>query len=554
MSSQPLSIKTVQTTAFADQKPGTSGLRKRVKVFQQPHYTENFVQSILSAIPSGSKSATLVVGGDGRFFNKVAVQTIAKIAAGNGVAKLIVGQDGILSTPAASNLIRKHKATGGILLTASHNPGGPENDFGIKYNIANGGPAPESVTDNIFSISRTLTAYHVADIPDIDLSVIGTTAFPGFSVEVVDSVQDYVILMKEIYDFTAIKTFLAQNPSFTVLVDSMHGVTGPYSKQIFVEELGLPAQSVMNFVPLEDFGGGHPDPNLTYAHELVERVEKEGISFGAASDGDGDRNMIIGKGVFVNPSDSVAVIADYADKAIPYFKKTGIRGLARSMPTSMSIDRVAKAKGIQLYEVPTGWKFFGNLMDAGKLSICGEESFGTGSDHIREKDGLWAVLAWLSILAHANTEQKNVGLHEILQKHYQKYGRNFFSRYDYEEVDSKAANKVIAHLRNVQAGTAFNGYTVAHCDDFAYTDPIDGSVSKNQGLRFVFTEGSRVVFRLSGTGSQGATIRLYVEKFTENPQLYGLECQEGIRDLIGAALEMSKLREFTGREEPTVIT
>ncbi|KAI9340506.1 putative PGM2-phosphoglucomutase [Obelidium mucronatum] len=529
-------IKTVATTAFADQKPGTSGLRKRVKVFQQPHYTENFVQAILSAIPTGAAGSTLVVGGDGRFFGKEAVQLIIKLAAGNKVSKLIIGQNGILSTPAASNLIRKHNATGGILLTASHNPGGPENDFGIKYNIANGGPAPEGITDNIFAISKTLTSYSIADVADVDLAKIQTHTFSNnFTVEIVDSVKDY--------------HFFASHPSYTVLMDSMHGVHWSSTNW------DLPQTSVMNFVPLEDFGGGHPDPNLTYAHELVERVEKEGISFGAASDGDGDRNMIIGKGVFVNPSDSVAVIADYADKAIPYFKKSGIKGLARSMPTSMSIDRVAKAKGVEIFEVPTGWKFFGNLMDAGKLSICGEESFGTGSDHIREKDGLWAVLAWLSILAYANTQSTSfIGLNELLQTHYTKYGRNFFSRYDYEEVDSTAANAVMDVLKTKKAGETFNNYTIAYCDDFEYTDPVDHSVSKKQGLRFIFTEGSRVIFRLSGTGSQGATIRLYVEKFTEDKGLYALETQVGIQDLIVAALAMSRLGELTGRKEPTVIT
>ncbi|KAJ3070619.1 Phosphoglucomutase-2 [Podochytrium sp. JEL0797] len=550
-----LSITSVATTPFADQKPGTSGLRKKVKVFQQAHYTENFIQAMLSAIPTGAEGATLVVGGDGRFFGNEATQLIIKIAAGNKVSKLIIGHNAIMSTPAASNLIRIRNATGGILLTASHNPGGPTEDFGIKYNIANGGPAPESVTDNIFAISKTIESYKIADVPDVDLSVIGTTNFPSFIVEVVDSVKDYVVLMKQIYDFPTIKNFFASHPEFTVLMDSMHGVTGPYAKEILVNELGLPATSVMNFVPLLDFGKGHPDPNLTYAHELVERVEKEGISFGAASDGDGDRNMIIGKGVFVNPSDSVAVIADYADKAIPYFVKAGIKGLARSMPTSMSIDRVAKAKGYEMFETPTGWKFFGNLMDAGRMSICGEESFGTGSDHIREKDGLWAVMAWLSILAHVNLTSKTfIGLHELLQTHYQKYGRNFFSRYDYETVATEDANKVMALLRTRKVGEVFNGYTIALADDFEYTDPIDKSVSKNQGLRFVFTDGSRAIFRLSGTGSSGATVRLYVEKFTEDTKLYELECQIAIKDLIDASWEMSKLKEFTGREEPTVIT
>ncbi|KAJ3094397.1 Phosphoglucomutase-2, partial [Physocladia obscura] len=551
-----VSTVTLQSS-FQDQKPGTSGLRKRVRVFQQPHYTESFITSILKAIPTGAKHASLVVGGDGRFFGRDAIQLIVKIAAAHGVSKLYVGQAGILSTPAASNLIRKHAATGGILLTASHNPGGPENDFGIKYNISNGGPAPEAITDKIFSISKSLTSYTIADIPDIDLDTPAKITIGTLKIQIIDSVSAYTSLMKGIFDFPRLSAFIAAATplSFTLLMDSMHGVTGPYAKAIFVDELGFGNDSVMNFVPLEDFGGGHPDPNLTYAHELVEKVEARGISFGAASDGDGDRNMIIGKGVFVNPSDSVAVIADYADKAIPYFQKTGIKGLARSMPTSMSIDRVAKAKG---------WKFFGNLMDAGKLSICGEESFGTGSDHIREKDGIWAVLAWLSILAYVNDDSdpektkipssagsKFIGLHDILQNHYVKYGRNFFSRYDYEEVDSDKANQVIELLRTKKAGEKYGDYTIDYCDDFEYTDPIDHSVSKKQGLRFIFTDGSRVIFRLSGTGSQGATIRLYVEKFTEDKKLYGLDTPTGIRDLIAAALEMSKLVEFTGRKEPT---
>ena len=381
----------MQTKPFADQKPGTSGLRKRVKVFQQPNYTENFVQAILSSIPTGAKGAVLVVGGDGRFYSTTAVQIIARIAAANDVSKLIVGQNGILSTPAASNIIRKYKATGGILLTASHNPGGPENDFGIKYNISNGGPAPEAITDRIYELSKSLSEYKTAFLPDIDLTVVGSNKFGAFTVDIVDSVADYSLLMKEIYDFDLIRSFFRSSPSFKFLFDAMHGVTGPYAKQIFVDELGLPLSSVMNYIPKEDFGGGHPDPNLTYAHELVERVERENIDMGAASDGDGDRNMIIGKGTFVNPSDSVAVIAANAHM-IPYFKKTGVKGVARSMPTSGAIDRVAQKKKYRFFEVPTGWKFFGNLMDAEQLSICGEESFGTGSDHIREKDGLWAVL------------------------------------------------------------------------------------------------------------------------------------------------------------------
>ncbi|KAI9208990.1 uncharacterized protein BJ171DRAFT_488056 [Polychytrium aggregatum] len=551
-------VQTVETTPFDGQKPGTSGLRKRVKVFQQPHYTENFVQAILSAIPGGPKGAVLVVGGDGRYFGKEAVNKIIRLSAGNGVSHLIIGHNGILSTPAASNLIRKRKATGGILLTASHNPGGPDNDFGIKYNASNGGPAPEGVTDHIYKLTTQIQVYHSADIPEVDLSELSTHQFGDLTVEIVDSVADYEELMKEVFDFDLIRSFFASRPDFKVLFDAMHGVTGPYAKRILSESLGLDISSVMNFVPLEDFGGGHPDPNLTYAHDLVERVERENINFGAASDGDGDRNMIIGKGAFVNPSDSVAVIAAHAE-VIPFFKKTGVKGLARSMPTSAAIDRVAKENGIAIYEVPTGWKFFGNLMDAGRLSICGEESFGTGSDHIREKDGIWAVLAWLSILANASLTQPDVGLNDILNSHYAKYGRNYFSRYDYEEVESEGANKLITLLRSLvgehhdsTVGMTFGNYTVAECDDFAYTDPIDGSVSTKQGVRIVFTDGSRIIFRLSGTGSQGATIRVYVEKY--DAVNYSQNTPDAIRDLIQVALDISRLEEFTGRKEPTVIT
>ncbi|KAG0084275.1 Phosphoglucomutase-2, partial [Podila epicladia] len=401
------SIQSIPTKPFDGQRPGTSGLRKRVKVFQQEHYTQNFIQATLDAIPTGAKGATLVVGGDGRYFSQDAVQMIIRIAAGNQasrVSKLIIGQNTIMSTPAASNLIRIRKATG------------PDNDFGIKYNMSNGGPAPEAVTEKIYEITQKLTSYKEVQMAPVDLSTIGTQCVGDLEVEIVDSVADYVVLLKSIFDFDLIRSFLSKNSEFTVLFDGMHGVTGPYGQQIFVKELGLPQKSVMNCIPSPDFGGGHPDPNLTYAHELVERVEKENISFGAASDGDGDRNMIIGKGAFVTPSDSVAIIAAQAD-SIPYFRRTGVKGLARSMPTSTALDRVAAKKGYEHFEVPTGWKFFGNLMDAGRLSICGEESFGTGSDHIREKDGVWAVVAWLNIIAHAN-ETKKAGISDILLAHY----------------------------------------------------------------------------------------------------------------------------------------
>jgi len=552
---------TVPTTPFDGQKPGTSGLRKRVKVFQQDHYTANFVQCTLDAIPApGVKGATLVVGGDGRYFSHDALQIIVRISAGNGVSKLIIGRDGILSTPAASNLIRKRGATGGILLTASHNPGGPENDFGIKYNVSNGGPAPESVTNKIYELTKSIKEYFVAELPLVDLSKLGMQGFGDFVVEVVDSVEDYVTLLKEIFDFELIRQFFVKNPRFTVLFDGLNGVTGPYAKRIFVEELGLQPSSVQNQIPLPDFGGSHPDPNLTYARSLVERVERENINFGAASDGDGDRNMIYGKNAFVTPSDSVAIIAAHAE-SIPYFRRTGVKGLARSMPTSAALDAVANKKGVECFEVPTGWKFFGNLMDSGRLSICGEESFGTGSDHIREKDGLWAVVAWLNIIAAENETKPGTGIKEILLEHYNTYGRNFFSRYDYEDVNSKGASEVIDHLHHLIGpgkddfiGKTFGQFTIKHADDFEYHDPIDGSISRNQGIRIIFADGSRVVVRLSGTGSEGATVRLYVEKYSREASEYETDTQVALRPLIDVALELSKLREFTGREKPTVIT
>ncbi|KAG0265773.1 Phosphoglucomutase-2 [Mortierella polycephala] len=524
-------IQSIPTKPFEGQRPGTSGLRKRVKVFQQENYTQNFIQATLDAIPTGAKGATLVVGGDGRYFSQDAVK------------KLIIGQDTILSTPAASNLIRIRKATG------------PDNDFGIKYNMSNGGPAPESVTEKIYEITQKLTSYKEIQLAPVDLSAIGTQHVGDLEVEIIDPVVDYVAMLKDIFDFDLIKNFLRNTPDYTVLFDGMHGVTGPYGQRIFVNELGLPQKSVMNCIPMPDFGGGHPDPNLTYAHELVERVEKENISFGAASDGDGDRNMIIGKGAFVTPSDSVAIIAAQAD-AIPYFRQTGVKGLARSMPTSTALDLVAKKKGYEHFEVPTGWKFFGNLMDAGRLSICGEESFGTGSDHIREKDGVWAVIAWLNIIAAAN-QVKRCGINDILLTHYNEYGRNFFSRYDYEEVDSEGASKMVDRLRALVSTDRAsligkdlgNGFVVKDGDDFEYTDPIDGS-----GIRIIFEDGSRLIVRLSGTGSQGATVRLYVEKYESNPSKYEDKTQDALRPLIEVALELSQLTEFTGRKEPTVIT
>ncbi|QRV78203.1 phosphoglucomutase/phosphomannomutase, alpha/beta/alpha domain protein [Ceratobasidium sp. AG-Ba] len=552
-------IQEVATKPFEGQKPGTSGLRKRVKVFEQEHYTENFVQAILDAMPApGAAGSTLVVGGDGRYHSKPTVQSILKIAAANNVKKLIIGQDAILSTPAASNIIRKYKADGGILLTASHNPGGPDNDFGIKYNISNGGPAPENITNKIFEVTKTIQAYKVLDAGELDLSKIASHTYGPLEVEIIDPVKDYLVLLKEIFDFALIKSYLHANPTYRVLFDGLNGVTGPYAKAIFIDELQLPQNSIQQCVPLPDFGGAHPDPNLTYAHSLVEVVERENIAFGAASDGDGDRNMIYGKSAFVTPSDSVAVIADWAE-VIPYFKKTGIRGLARSMPTSNAIDYVAKAKGVEVFEVPTGWKFFGNLMDAGRLSICGEESFGTGSDHIREKDGLWAVVAWLNIIAAANQKKPGTGINELLQEHYEKYGRSFFSRYDYEEVSSEGAKKLTDNLDALFADPSFIGskhgaFTVSAVNNFSYTDPIDGSVSKNQGHIVSFSDGSRVVFRLSGTGSQGATVRMYIERYSKDPSQFKKDTAEGLQPLIDASLEFTKLKEYLGRDKPTVIT
>ncbi|SCU94641.1 LADA_0G09934g1_1 [Lachancea dasiensis] len=567
------SIEIVPTKAFADQKPGTSGLRKKTKVFEnEPNYTENFIQAILEAIPEGCKDATLVVGGDGRYYNNEVIQLIASISAANGVRKLILGQNGILSTPAASNIIRTYheKCTGGIILTASHNPGGPENDFGIKYNLSNGGPAPESVTNAMFEKSKQLTEYKIVkNFPTVDITKIAQDQdYAGLLIDIVDSTADYVAQMKSIFDFKLIKEFIDTQRStkgFKILFDCLNGVTGPYGKAIFVDELQLPADEVLqNYVPLPDFGGLHPDPNLTYAHTLVERVDKEQIAFGAASDGDGDRNMIYGCGpAFVSPGDSVAIIAEYASE-IPYFKKQGIYGLARSFPTSAAIDRVAKAQGLNCYEVPTGWKFFCALFDAKKLSICGEESFGTGSNHVREKDGVWAIVAWLNILAiyHRDHPGADVSIKTIQDEFWQKYGRTFFTRYDFEQVSDDAAGEVLQILKDlVQSkdsaiGQPFPGdesLTISDCGDFSYTD-LDGSVSDHQGLFAKLSNGCRFVVRLSGTGSSGATIRLYVERYSDDSSKYSLTADQFLHSDIAAVLKFLKFKEFLGTEEPTVKT
>ncbi|MDD4977126.1 MAG: alpha-D-glucose phosphate-specific phosphoglucomutase [Gallionella sp.] len=539
---------TVATTPFNDQKPGTSGLRKRVTAFQKPHYLENFVQSIFDSI-SAPKDATLVLGGDGRYYNKEAIQTILKMAAANGFARVLVGKDGILSTPAASCVIRKYKTYGGIILSASHNPGGPDGDFGIKYNGSNGGPATETVTDAIFAVSKSISQYRSVSAPDVDLGKLGDQKVGTMTVSVIDPVSDYADLMESLFDFAAIRALLASG--FRIKFDAMHAVTGPYASEIFLKRLGAPANSVMNAVPLPDFGNGHPDPNLTYAHELVEILYgADAPDFGAASDGDGDRNMILGKHFFVNPSDSLAMIAANAKLAPGY--KAGLAGIARSMPTSAAADRVAKVLGIPCYETPTGWKFFGNLMDAGKVTLCGEESFGTGSDHVREKDGLWAVLFWLNIVAARKQSVEDIAL-----QHWAQFGRNVYSRHDYEGIPTDAANAMMKLLKDgftTLPGKKFGSYTVAMCDDFSYTDPIDNSVSTGQGIRIIFTDGSRIVFRLSGTGTEGATLRIYLEAYEPDVSKHKLDAQVALGELIGIALQLTELRSRTGREAPTVIT
>ena len=541
-------IRTVDTKPFDDQKPGTSGLRKKVPVFQQPNYAENFIQSVFDSL-EGFEGKALVIGGDGRYFNREVIQIAIRMAAANGFGSVIVGQGGILSTPAASHIIRKYKAFGGIILSASHNPGGPHEDFGIKYNIGNGGPAPEKITDAIYARSRVITSYRIADIGPVDLDHVGTLDAGGMAVKIIDPVADYAQLMEELFDFAAIRGLFASG--FRMAFDAMHAVTGPYAKEILEGRLGAPAGTARNSIPLPDFGGHHPDPNLVHAKELYdEMMSDDAPDFGAASDGDGDRNLIIGKGIFVTPSDSLAILAANAHLAPGY--RNGLKGIARSMPTSGAADRVAESLGIGLFETPTGWKFFGNLLDAGLATICGEESAGTGSDHVREKDGLWAVLLWLNILAARGESAK-----EIVTGHWATYGRNYYSRHDYEAVETEAANRLIDGLRGklgALPGTSVLGMKIAAADDFQYDDPIDGSVSRNQGIRVLFEGGSRVVFRLSGTGTSGATLRVYVERFQPRDGDHGLETQMALADLIAAADAIAGIRSHTGRDKPSVIT
>ncbi len=542
-------IKTINTTPFDDQKPGTSGLRKKVTVFQGENYLENFVQSIFDSL-EGYAGSTLVVGGDGRYYNDVAVHTILRMAAGNGFGRVLVGQSGLLSTPAASCIIRKYEAFGGIILSASHNPGGPDGDFGIKYNIGNGGPAPEKYTNDMFAHSQQISQYKILDAENIDLNTQGSYMLGDMKVDVIDPVTDYAELMEELFDFPRLKALFASG-KFKMCFDGMHAITGPYAKQILVDTLGAPEETLINCTPLPDFGGGHPDPNLAYAKELVEIMgSRQGPDFGAASDGDGDRNMILGNRFFVTPSDSLAIMAANAHLVKGY--KGGITGIARSMPTSAAADRVAERLGLNSFETPTGWKFFGNLLDAGQCTLCGEESFGTGSDHVREKDGLWAVLFWMNIIA-----ERHQSVEDIVTEHWKEYGRNVYSRHDYDAIDATVANNIIDDLRsrfNSLMGHGFGTYCIEKADDFSYTDPIDKSISKNQGVRILFTDGSRIIFRLSGTGTEGATVRIYLEKFEPDVNKQCVDAQDALADLIEIAEELTGLKAKSGRKGPTVIT
>lgn len=545
-----MTVSTIATRPFDDQKPGTSGLRKKVRVFQQPHYLENFIQAIFDTVPE-CRNATLVLGGDGRYHNSTALQTILRMAAANGIARVLVGRDGLLSTPAVSCLIRKYRAAGGIVLSASHNPGGPRGDFGVKFNVGNGGPAPETVTDAIYRHSRELSAYRiVTDAEPAALEQCGRSTVAGMAVEVIDPVADYCELMERLFDFERLRALLSSD-RFRLCFDAMHAVTGPYAREIFVRRLGAPRGSVINAQPLEDFGGGHPDPNPVYARDLVARTRgAAAVDFAAASDGDGDRNMILGRDCYVTPSDSLAIMVANAG-LIPGYS-SGLAGVARSMPTSRAVDRVAETLGIPCFETPTGWKFFGNLLDAGRISLCGEESFGTSSSHLREKDGLWAVLFWLNILA-----VRNQPVAEITAEHWRRFGRYYYTRHDYEGLAVDVAGGLIHRLRERLAdlpGTSTAGYPVAWADDFSYRDPVDGSRSDHQGIRIGLEHGARVVYRLSGTGTEGATLRVYIERLETDPMRQVDDTQDALADLIRVADSLAGIRAATGRSGPDVIT
>jgi phosphoglucomutase len=544
-----MQIETINTHSYDDQNPGTSGLRKKVKIFQQPGYLENFVQAIFDSLEDFSGKA-LVLGGDGRYFNRTAIQSIIKIAAANGFGELIIGQGGLLSTPAASNIIRKYKAFGGLVLSASHNPGGPNEDFGIKYNVSNGGPAPEKYTHAFFKRSQVIDSYKIAVMEDVDLDKLGVQQLDGMTIKIIDPVSDYAELMQSLFDFDLLKQSIGSG-YITLLFDAMSAITGPYAKRILVDLLGANPNSVINAEPLEDFGGHHPDPNLAHAHELAEAMfSDDAPTFGAASDGDGDRNMITGQQIFVTPSDSLAIMAANAH-LIPAYAK-GLAGVARSMPTSQAVDRVAAKYNIPCFETPTGWKFFGNLLDAGKITLCGEESFGTGSDHVREKDGVWAVLFWLNLIA-----VKRQSVAEIVHEHWQTFGRDIYSRHDYEAVDATIAKGIVEHLCDQLPnlpGQHFGEYEISFADEFSYTDPVDGSVSSNQGVRIGFTNGSRIVFRLSGTGTVGATLRIYLERFEPDATKHNQDAQTALADLIDLAEQLCEVKKRTGRTEPDVVT
>jgi phosphoglucomutase len=544
-----MEISRIATRPFSDQRPGTSGLRKKVRTFQTPHYLENFVQSIFDT-QTDLRDGTLVVGGDGRYYNRPAIQTIIRMAVANGVARLIIGRGGLLSTPAASGVIRKYRTNGGIILSASHNPGGPDADFGIKFNTASGGPAPEGVTEAIYARTLEIDEYRTLNAAEVDLDTIGTLSLGKTRVEIIDPVTDYAALMEELFDFRHIHQ-LFNSGLFRMRFDAMHAITGPYARHILEDMLGAEPGTVINGDPREDFGGGHPDPNLVHAHELVALTSGRGaVDLAAASDGDGDRNMILGRNFFVTPSDSLAVMAANAHHIKGY--AGGIRGVARSMPTSQAVDRVAEALGLDCYETPTGWKFFGNLLDANRITLCGEESFGTGSDHVREKDGLWAVLFWLNLLA---VRKQSVAA--IVQEHWRRFGRNFYTRYDYEGINTEAASGLVEHLQARLAdlpGSVLGKHTVDYADNFVYTDPVDGSVSENQGIRIGFTDGSRIVYRLSGTGTEGATLRVYLEAFEPDPEKQARETAEVMQPLAGIATGLAEIESRTGCKQPTVIT